>query len=144
MLNQAVLAAEKPTSRGVKEILDKAETFELYSLDPKPAKDVNGFHDYKVLGKTLVKDAKVREGIVAALYKGIADTDGTVAGCFNPRHGIRAGADGQTADLVICFECLSMQAYLDGKRDGGALTTGGPQTTFDKVLRDAGVPRSPK
>ncbi len=50
-----------------KEILHKAEEFELLSLDPdwsKPkAKD--DFHGHRVLGKTVVKDQDVRKKILA-------------------------------------------------------------------------------
>jgi hypothetical protein len=134
----------------VRAVLDKAVTVELLSLDPigidkiddVPEKD--RFHGYRVLGRTTLKDAEQRKAVLGALDKGIKDSDGQVARCFNPRHGIRASADGKTVDVVICFECLSMQAYLDGKRNGGALTTRGPQPVFDRTLRDAGVPLPPK
>jgi hypothetical protein len=130
----------------VRAVLDKATTVELLSLDPTPigkGEDVpekERFHGYRVLGRTTLKDADKRKAVLAALDKGIKDSDGRVARCFNPRHGIHAVQDGKTADVVICFECLSMEAYLDGKRTGSALTTRGPQATFDKTLRDAGVP----
>ena len=81
--------------------------------------------------------------LVAALKKGVEENDGTVANCFNPRHGIRATHEGNTVELVICFECLSMQAYLGAERSG-ALTTASPERTFDDVLRAAKVPLAPK
>jgi hypothetical protein len=123
-------------------ILEKAAKFELLSLDPKrPEKKAAGnFHGWKVLGKTLVKKAGDRKKLVAALEKGVKDSDGTVAGCFNPRHGIRVTHQGKTAEFVICFECLSMMIYVDGKSTKGCLTTGSPQPTFDQVLRAAKVP----
>ena len=125
----------------VKAVLDGAEKFELYSLDPdrmnRPTD--GGFHGWKVLGKTEVKDKATRQKLIAALLRGIAENDGTVAGCFNPRHGIRAVKGDQTADLVICFQCYSLGTYL-GKQEGGALTTASPQPVFNKVLKDANVP----
>src|SRR5262249_27476094 len=78
-------ADDKPTSKSVKDPLEKAGLFELYSLEPAADKDPKGFHGYKVLGKTEVKDAKVRKEVLDALYKGIADSDGTAAACFIPR-----------------------------------------------------------
>jgi hypothetical protein len=136
-------AADKPSSKSVKEILEKADTFELYSLDPGPRKVAGGFHGWKVLGKTPVKDAAARKRILAAVYKGLADSDGTVANCFNPRHGIRATHKGKTVDLVICFECLQVQFHA-GKEQATELTTASPQPTLDKVLKDAGVPLAKK
>jgi hypothetical protein len=47
--------------------------------------------------------------------------------------------DGKTVDLVICFQCFSVQVFVDGKRQEGFLTTGDPQEVFDSVLKAAGV-----
>src|SRR5262249_25736189 len=98
---------ENRLSAETKAILEKAEHFELLSLDPavEGVKGEEGFHGWKILGKTAVKDAAVRKQIVTALDKGIAESDGNGAKCFDPRHGIRAQHDGKTVDLVICFEC---------------------------------------
>jgi hypothetical protein len=134
----------------VQAVLDKASTVELLSLDPAgiaktddvPEKD--RFHGYRVLGRTTLKDADPRKAVLAALDKGIKDSDGKVARCFNPRHGIRASADGKSVDLVICFECLQIQAYQGEVRNGGALTTRSPQPLFDKTLRDAGAELAPQ
>jgi len=127
-----------------KAILDRAEQLELFSLDPeldrKAGKD--GFHGWKVLGQTVVKDAPARKQVVGSLYNGIAENTGNGAKCFDPRHGVRATVEGKTVDLVICFECSWVYVYYDreGDRQGVAITTGKPQAVFDKVLKDAGVP----
>ena len=122
--------------------LENADQFELLSLDPKPSaeKPRDGFHGYKVLGQTVVKDADARKKLVDALKKGVAEHDGRVADCFNPRHGIRVTQGGKTAELVICFECYQAHAYLGDKETKGFLLTASPQATFDGVLRDAKVP----
>src|SRR5262245_51900338 len=89
----------------VKTALEKADQFELISLDPserdKPAD--GGFHGWKVLGKTLVKDKDGRKKVLDALAKGVADNKGEAAKCFIPRHGLRVVHDKKTYDLVICF-----------------------------------------
>jgi hypothetical protein len=127
-----------------KAVLEKADSWELYSLDPAAKQDGSrndGFHGWKVLGKTEVKDAKVREQLLTALTKGIAESDGFGAKCFDPRHGIRAKLDKQSVDLVICFECSWVYVFSDGtNHDGTAVTTGKPQAAFNKVLQDAKVP----
>jgi hypothetical protein len=128
----------------VKAVLDKADSFELLSLDPSVDRETvkDGFHGWKVLGKTAVKDADVRKQLVAALAKGAAENKGEVAKCFNPRHGIRATQDKKTVEMVICFECLQAHVYIDksDKNTAGFLTNKSPQPAFDKVLKDAGVP----
>src|SRR5262245_44881959 len=89
----------------VLKVLEKADSYELLSLDPGVKGVKGGFHGWKVLGKTTVKDKKVRGQVLAALKKGVADSDGRVAKCFIPRHGVRATHGGKTVELVICFEC---------------------------------------
>jgi hypothetical protein len=127
-------------------ILEKADRMELFSLDPKRAtkKPKQDFHGWKVLGQTVVKGRKVRKRIVTAVEKGIAKSDGSAAACFDPRHGIRATHKGKSVDLVICFECLQIEIYVDNQKAKGVLTTQSPETVLDTVLRNSKVPLAPK
>lgn len=122
-------------------ILNNADSFELLSLDPTRGdkKPTVAFHGYKVLGKTLIKDKKTQQRLLKALQKGIDANDGTVAGCFNPRHGIRAVSKKKKVELVICFQCYSMSVYV-GKEQFSTLTTSLPAPVFNKVLQEARVP----
>jgi hypothetical protein len=140
-----VNGAENKIPDTVQTILAKADKFELYSLDPDRGKEKpkDKFHGWKVLGKAALKTAETRKKLIEALRKGVKANDGTVADCFNPRHGIRATHQGKTVDLVICFECYSMIIY-EGKKTATVLTTGAPQPVFDKVLKEAKVPLPPK
>jgi hypothetical protein len=126
-------------------VLEKAEELELWSLDPGTGRPdaADGFRGWKTLGKTTVKKAETRKSLVASLEKGIAENEGRVAECFIPRHGLRASAGGKTVDLVICFECLRIQAIV-GDKHHFLRTMGSPQPAFDQVLRDAKVPLPPK
>jgi hypothetical protein len=135
----------------IERLFDKAALFELYSLDPerkigadgKILEVKNGFHDWQVLGKTEVKAGAERARLVAALRESAEDNFGMAAACFNPRHGLRLKSGGQSVDLVICFECLQVQVFVNGKEGGGFLITGDSQKHFDAVLKAAGV-RLPK
>jgi len=129
-----------------RKVLDTGERFVLFSLnpthpalrresDPSPNET---FHDYAVLGKTEIHDQKERAELLRALYNGIANSDGMVASCFNPRHGISATLAGETVDLVICFECLSIETHA--KNGKGVLTTRSPQPTFNRALERAHLP----
>jgi hypothetical protein len=125
-------------------ILTKPDQFELLSLDPAPDKKdttKDGFHDYKVLGKTQVKDADTRKELFTSLTKGMERVD-KFAACFNPRHGIRATRDGKTVELVICFECHQLFVYLGTEIQPGLLVNHSPEPAFDKVLKDAGIPKA--
>jgi hypothetical protein len=132
-------------------ILDKATEIELLSLDPSvvlndkdgqpaPKPGVKKLHGWDILGQTTIKDAEQRKQVKEALLKGISDSDGTVADCFDPRHGLRASHDGKTVELVICFRCLQLQVYVDGKRSPTVLTTRSPQAVLNALLKKAKIP----
>jgi hypothetical protein len=142
-----VRSAEGKIPAAVKTILEKADAYELFSLDPgsREEKPKDTFQDWKVLGKTRVDKAETRKQLVAALEKGITDNPDSVANCFEPRHGIRATHQGKTVDLVICFRCAQIQVFLDGKRvEPDILTWKTQEPVFDQVLKDAKVPLAPK
>jgi hypothetical protein len=135
----------------IKDILEKGETFILLSLDPtepdlrEPSAPApkETFHKYAVLGKTEIHDPKVRADLLRALQKGIHDSDGAIAACFNPRHGISATTRGTNhVDLVICFECAQIYSY--GLVERSFLTTKSPRTTFNDALQKAGLPVAKK
>jgi Aspartic acid proteinase inhibitor len=135
------LFTRKKMSAATTGVLEKAGSLELLSLEPNRRNNVkDGFHGWRVLGKTVVKDKKTREQLAAAVVMGVADNEGLAAACFNPRHGIRVTAAGKTVDFVICFECLQMQVFLGTDRSEDLLIAASPQALFDKVLHSAGVP----
>jgi hypothetical protein len=139
----AVGGADNKLPEEARTVLEKAETLELLSLDPVPPKEkpADGFHGYKVLGKTTVK-GDVRKELVGAFLKGM-EGDIQPAKCFDPRHGIRATHDGKTFEVVICFECAQFKVYMGADGEGKGLLIGkGPEPAFDKVLRDAGIPKA--
>jgi hypothetical protein len=140
------VAGDCPPSREAKAILDKADQLELYSLEPdEKAAAVNpdgGFHGWKILGQTTIKDAGERKKLLTAFYQGLKDSKGDIAKCFNPRHGIRAKAGGKTVDAVICFECLQV-VYFVGNVNTKDTITESPQRVFDEVLKKANVKLAP-
>lgn len=139
-------AADQTFPADLKALFDKAEKVEMLSLDPKFAKDQpkDAFHGWNAFGKTVVKDKETRKKVLEAVVKGVEDSDGTAARCFNPRHGISVTLDGKTTDFVICFECYQIYVFRDGKRDQTLLTTRSPEKVLDKALMDAGVRLAPK
>ncbi|HEV2864695.1 MAG TPA: hypothetical protein VGX48_27095 [Pyrinomonadaceae bacterium] len=131
-----------------RDILERADEFELMSVAPgatfKPpaGADVISLKrwpgSFRVIGRTRVGDATLRMKILAALYRGMADAEG-MAGCFVPRHAIRAGGAGRKVELVICFHCSNVYGSAPGKEIMGFVTDS-PQKLFDSVLTSAGVP----
>jgi hypothetical protein len=126
-------------------ILDGADHFDLYSLEPWTDAGTEGerLHGRLVLGKTTISDPTKRSELLARLDAGIAD-QGKGAKCFDPRHAIRATYAGKTVDLVICFECGWVYVYLDGKEVKQEEVNSGIQPTFDEALTAAGVPLAKK
>jgi hypothetical protein len=120
-------------------VLDKADEITLYSLNPdkKAKKEGEGLRGWEVLGQTTLT-GEDKKAIVKALNKAIAASDGSVAGCFNPRHGIKATHGGKTVELVICFECLSISGWTDGEKFS-VLTSRQAEEAFNKILTDKGV-----
>jgi hypothetical protein len=143
-------------------LLDRADRVEVLSVDPAmrdrpqmvkpdgtpvpppPPDTREDFHGFSVLGKTTVNGLLARRNVVSAVKRGIADSDGSVAACFLPRHGVRATVDGKTVDLVICFQCNSIRVYVDGEQAGTVLTAETSRDALDKVLTAAGVPLAPR
>jgi hypothetical protein len=142
----AYLLAPNPIPEAAARALEKADTAELYSLDPDPRreKEGGGFHGWTVLGKTEVKGQAARKELLGALRRSADANETGPAACFNPRHGLRLTAGGKAVDLVICFECLQVQVHDGSDKATGFLISAGPQPAFDRVLTAAGVPRAGK
>ena len=119
-------------------VLEQADQLELLSLHPRFETHPTGktFHGYRILSRTRIKDAKTRQKLIASLLQGMRENQGTIAACFNPRHGIHATHKGKRADLVICFECLQVQLF--GDTTGEFLISRSPQPVFDGVLQSGG------
>jgi hypothetical protein len=149
-------ADDPPAWKDARAVLEKASEWELLALDPfeRTPDPKDAFHEWQVRCKTTVKSADARKALLAALDKGIADHAEKrrkelemgllkAGGCFQPRHGLRATAGGQTVEVLICFECAPVHFYL-GERKGHVETVESPQDAFDRVLKDAGVSIAPR
>src|SRR4051794_3071516 len=94
MLLAACGPADKTFSADTRWVLAAPDTFELLSLDPslEPVAEKGAvmLKWYRVLGSVVIADGGQRKELVDAIEEAVRDSDGGVAGCFNPRHGIRA------------------------------------------------------
>ncbi|MDB5390190.1 MAG: hypothetical protein JWM11_5836 [Planctomycetaceae bacterium] len=126
-------------------LLDSSSEFTLYSLEPaeKPEKDVS-LHDWKVLGKTTVKEPAERAKLLTALKKSVGQK-GDRAKCFYPRHAVSTKFEGKQIDLLICFQCGWVQVLVDGKYLPDDIETDKTaQKTLDEILSAAKVPLARK
>jgi hypothetical protein len=127
---------KKELPEEIQTALQKAPNITLYSVEPTRVKEGDNIQGWKVLGKTELK-AEARKAVVKQLLDSVAEgKEG--ARCFIPRHAIRVTHDGKTFDLVICFECNWVYAWVGDKRHQ-ATCTKGPEVSWNKILTDAGV-----
>jgi hypothetical protein len=141
-------------SSKVRRVLEQAKEFELLSVDPgtelsspnqsstlEPNKGET-FLGHRVLGKTLLKNARVRLKLLNSLYAGIVHS-WEVMGCFRPRHGIRVTYKGQTVELIICFECRVYRGAFGEEELNGKISKA-PERIFNQILLSAHVRLSEK
>jgi hypothetical protein len=114
----------------------------FYSLDPHdvsrfegklPEDSAKSFHRMPVLGSVEIIALQEKTNLLGALAKGVLESGGAAADCFDPRHGLRVVTKSSTNDFVICFECLQVQAY--GFAPSCYFLIGrSPAATFNKIL----------
>jgi hypothetical protein len=134
-------------------ILRAPESMELLALDPRPidARPVADrnvpservFHGYEILGHAPLIGVKPRRKLTEVVFKGILESDGKVAACFNPRHGLRAVREGQVVDLLICYECLQVEVHGPGKKES-ALTSDSVEPEVTRIYQVAGLTIAPR
>lgn len=117
-----------PVPTGVLAHLVTSERLELIALHPSPRDftSLDGlelFHGYPVLGRAELTELRDRDAVLFMIEGGIEDSDGRVADCFKPRHGLSITKNGVTTDLVICFECHQIEVFEDGVEVPGHLTS---------------------
>lgn len=103
------------------------------------ADTVARFHDQPVLGTAEVTDAALRDRLLALVERGIEASDGRVAACFDPRHGISVTVDGEVTDLLICFECHSMAAWVGGVAADGHRTANSVEPEVSRIFEELGL-----
>lgn len=128
--------------------LARASSFDLISLEPvgddgdldrQPGEE-GRLDGWRVLGKTVVEDEPGRKELHSALRDAFNRRDGG-AKCLFPRHGVRWVERGETAVLLICFECQTRAYYRAEKRTSGyGYVSADLQPVLDNVLKRAGVP----
>lgn len=87
----------------------------------------------------MLKDHAAQMKLLHAMYGSLGM--GNPKSCFLPRHGIHAVRNGQTVDILICFECAQAYSYSSfGKK--GVSTGDGAQSVFEQIFAEAGLPKT--
>jgi hypothetical protein len=112
----------------------------FYASYPYPElKPEESFHGYKILGSTDLAQAKQRQLAVASVEEAIRSFAGTIAGCFEPQHGLRIQTPDAVFDFVICFHCHYIKIYR-GEQYLGMIPIAGSGESMDSLLTAAKVP----
>jgi hypothetical protein len=117
--------------------LQSAETFELFSINPRTGATESQVQGHEILGRTSVTDPATRTRLIEALRTAARQYDGTAAACFNPRHAIRVTHAGVTTDFLICFECRQAQVFTGSTVTDRFFINNTAQPTFNAVLKSA-------
>ncbi len=92
-----------------RDVLDHADTFEIYALNPNSRVEGEGsFQGFQVVGSAKVTDPAAQQRILDIIESGMGKW-ATQAKCFNPRHGVHAVHAGRTVDITICYECSNIE-----------------------------------
>ena len=116
------------------------QTLTIYRLDGDAGRQPESsdtFHKWLILKRHTITDSTTQQSVLEALQAGIDDPNAAQRRCFIPRHGIRHRLpDGHTMDHVICFQCGSYHAYLDGvSHNGGAIAPTKIKRALDSILQ---------
>ncbi|MCP3918791.1 MAG: hypothetical protein GY711_24860 [bacterium] len=131
---------------GIAGILADAERVEILVLHPdrRHPDGMTGpgerdFYGYRVLGRKVVQEEHVRSELLDLVEDGVASSDGELAACFHPRHAMRVHAGKERADLVICFECLTIHAHRPGHERATIATSRKPEPAVSRLYRAQGL-----
>ncbi len=125
-------------------VLAGADVLEIYALDPYPPR-ADGpppgdlFHGWRIRGAAQLADEESIRALLALVYAGLEPSRGRRAGCFQPRHGIRARAGADVVDLVICYECITAEVHGPGDTRAHVITSQDVEPAVSQAFRDAGL-----
>jgi len=120
---------------------DRVTTDDATTSEGSTTKEL--FHGFTVLGKLEITDSDKRVEVMRSLLRAIERSDGKVASCFWPRHGIRVVENSKTIDYVICFQCLRLEIHEDGNESTKPVTRD-PQQNWNRILKTVGVTLAPQ
>lgn len=129
-----------PIPAAYREVLENAETLELLSLNSNPEPSATKlFHNNEILGRTKLGKEQRRK-VLTAMSEATKKAGLGGAGCFIPRHGLRATHKGITVGLVICFECGKIDLYYGESDQYHTLVSNTPAKLFNEILSEAKIP----
>ena len=143
-----VRARQEPLAIELEAMLAADTKLTFYSLQPNEDErwaftgkknGIDVLRGYPIRGRAVVSGKKEIAEIVRSLIAGIRESDGTVASCFMPHHGLTIERGEKKIDLVICFTCLEGLAF-GAYASNQYLVTDTPLTVFNAALERHKLP----
>lgn len=139
--------AVKPIPSEELDVLERADSMEIFSLNPHVTRSGNNkgdpnsyFRGWQVLGQVAVPDRRKRREVAETLVECTRRSSGRMFHCFEPRHGIRVTHDGETVEFVICYECGFGYSYLGTWQSHEFAVSGYSAELLTSLLEEGGVP----
>ena len=109
------VAIEDRLPPSVIRVLREPESLEILTLDPLPI-EARGparrtvpaereFNGFEIREHVPLRKRDERHELVALVFKGILESDGSAKAGFSPSLGLRAVREGQVVDLLMCYDC---------------------------------------
>lgn len=138
---------QDPSAQALSAITN-ADKIEIYSLAAGDMIDFRASHPEEdlfygnlILGNAEVSEPSTRAQLISAFQEGIDEAPDGPALCFYPRHGLRIHNGDEVIDLVICFECWTVDVFLNGsnKADSWFVIAESPKDVFDQICAEYGL-----
>lgn len=128
-------AVDRAFPPAVRAVLEGPEGLEVFALvcERGPAPDEAALDGYPIVAGTGPLAPRDARAVVAAVYQDVLDGS-AMAMCFEPHHGVRARRDGHVVDLAICYACLQVYVFLDGKYVAGAAMATAARPLLDRLI----------
>ncbi len=148
-------ACKSSSAKAPKNILGKAHSIEVFSLNPQGLSEEQlgeanaplTFHGFEILGTLDIKEPAKRLKIAELITTGIENANQDIhSNCeFFPRHGLRVSSEDNSADFILCYQCGELLIYKTRKNDIGFPTdtmlniTESGKSYLNKILKQAGI-----
>jgi TPR repeat protein len=123
--------------------LDSPSSITLYSIQPWGGPDLPelDFHGHHQNGHVELRQRQATQAVAAlnnAIAKGNAGLESLCL--INPRHALRVISNGNTYDILICYECGQIELYKNDQPLQFSGSIGGRPDALNRLLQQSGIP----
>lgn len=131
---------EKSLPSNVREILEKAEKFEILAEiveNERSERDLMTFEPNRI---AKIANEKDKKEILESFYYDAARED-SPANCYEPHHGIRATFQNKTVEIEICFSCSRFEVKSEDGKFDGTITRKNPKNEkiINRIITAQGI-----